>query len=234
MRTGRPAVRQVLNDDDGGDQNHSDGQYQPTLTPATTRPAVFTLADDVIHPAPPKSRTAERIAVPAHDDTSTGRIALGQHQARVQLALIMGWHILLDRVVRRHRQGGPVLHSIARGSAARSNGRRVALVLVPLVAGALLIAGCGQSDPSGATSSGASGAGANAYFSCLQKHGVTLPTARPTSPSGGYGGGGYSGGGGTSASAKARQACAALRPGGGSGGGGCGGGGGFGGGGFAS
>jgi hypothetical protein len=65
------------------------------------------------------------------------------------------------------------------------------------------------------------GSAASAYLSCLRQHGVSIPTARPTSGAGDSGGGsgGFPGGGST-AFAQARQACAALRPTGGFGGGG--------------
>ena len=100
----------------------------------------------------------------------------------------------------------------------------------------LLTAGCGLIGSSSASpssspgSAGSAGSAASAYLSCLRQHGITIPTARPTSGAGGSGG---FPGGGITAFAQARQACAALRPSGGFGGGGFGGGG-FGRGGFAA
>lgn len=82
---------------------------------------------------------------------------------------------------------------------------------------ALLIAGCGPvsaSSSSSSSSSGSAGSGRSAYFSCLRKHGVSLPTAAPgAGGSGGFGGsgGGFSGSGSGSFQ-KAAQACASLRP----------------------
>ncbi|GAB2694262.1 hypothetical protein GCM10010442_09800 [Kitasatospora kifunensis] len=70
-----------------------------------------------------------------------------------------------------------------------------------------------------------------AYASCLQQHGVTMPTGRPSghpsgAPSGapgGFGGGGFGGGSPDPARQAAMQACASLRPQGGQGRGGAGG-----------
>ena len=104
------------------------------------------------------------------------------------------------------------------------------------VAGVLAACGgtSGGTAPAAAATPVASSSGnAQAYFNCLQQHGVTVPTARPTNrptdrPSGGFGGGGGGGGffGGQSQSPQmqaAQQACASLRPSGGFGFGGRGG-----------
>jgi hypothetical protein len=80
----------------------------------------------------------------------------------------------------------------------------------------LLASGCGLIGSSAAAPAASSSPGASSYFACLQQHGVTIPTARPTAPpSGGFGG---FGGSGSSTFQKARQACASLRPSGGFGG----------------
>jgi hypothetical protein len=99
-----------------------------------------------------------------------------------------------------------------------------------------LVAACGS--VTGSSGSASSGSGSfSAYRSCLSKHGVKVPTSRPTAspgtggfvgPGGGFGGGF---GGESSADQAAQKACASLRPSFG-GAGGPGGGGGFGG--FAS
>ena len=96
-----------------------------------------------------------------------------------------------------------------------------------------VLAACGGSSSSGtspaaaSTPTSSSGGNAQAYFACLQQHGVTVPTARPTNrPSGGFGGGGGGGGGGgffggqsqSPQMQAAQQACASLRPSGGFGG----------------
>lgn len=93
---------------------------------------------------------------------------------------------------------------------------------------AAVLAACGGGSGGGSTpaaastpTTAASGGGAQAYFACLQQHGVNIPTSRPTArPSGGFGGGGGGGGGGffgpgASANptmAAAQQACASVRP----------------------
>lgn len=89
-----------------------------------------------------------------------------------------------------------------------------ALLVVGLTAS--LVAACGSA--SGSSGSGSASAGFNAYLSCLSKHGVKVPTSRPTrSPGsggfGGFGGGGFGGfGGGSSTDQAAQKACASLRP----------------------
>jgi hypothetical protein len=104
------------------------------------------------------------------------------------------------------------------------------------VAGTLLAAcgssggGAGGSTPVAAAASALSSSGANsasAYRTCLEQHGVTLPSRsafpRPTgsrSPGsgGGFGGGGFGGGFSTSPQMQAAmQACSSLRPTGGAG-----------------
>jgi hypothetical protein len=98
-------------------------------------------------------------------------------------------------------------------------------VLAPLAVAGVALAACGGSSPSAASSSTSSttaGAASQAAFrTCLQQHGVTLPS-RPTGSggfpgAGGGGGGGFPGAGGTGAGAnssfaQAFQACASLRP----------------------
>jgi hypothetical protein len=122
---------------------------------------------------------------------------------------------------------------------------RLACVTAALGGAALLIAGCGTTTTASGSSS-ASKSGFAAYRTCLQQHGVTLPSpgASGRPGSGGFGGGGFGGGGGgfpggggfsgggsgsgNSTFQKAAQACVSLRPsfgGGGFSGGGAGGGG---------
>jgi hypothetical protein len=83
--------------------------------------------------------------------------------------------------------------------------RWIGLVVATTTA-TLLVAACG----SGSGSSGSTASGYTAFRDCLQKHGVTLPTPRPSGApgSGGFGGSGGSG----SADSSAFQACASLRP----------------------
>jgi hypothetical protein len=88
--------------------------------------------------------------------------------------------------------------------------------------------GSGGSAPAAASTptAAASGGGAQAYFACLQQHGVNIPTARPSGGFGRGGGGGGFFGGGASANptmAAAQQACVSVRPTGGFGGFGAGG-----------
>jgi hypothetical protein len=102
-----------------------------------------------------------------------------------------------------------------------------------------LLAACGNSGGSGATSNAAPGGGASgfaAYTDCLRQHGVNLPTGRPSGqrsgrptdrpsgvrPSGGGRGGGFGGGGFFGSEAppgvdqnawdSARKACASELP----------------------
>lgn len=115
---------------------------------------------------------------------------------------------------------GRVLRPLARAST-----RPIWLAAAAAAAG-LLVAACGSA-PGG---SGTDAAGFTAYRNCLQQHGVSLPTSRPTSGAGGFGAaGGF--GGGSSTFQKASEACSSLRPsfGGFGGTGGSGGSGGFGG-----
>jgi hypothetical protein len=78
---------------------------------------------------------------------------------------------------------------------------------------ALVVAGCGSSGASTASSS-TSPAGITAYLNCLREHGVNVPTAPPSAaPSPGAFGGGF--GNGSSTFQQAAQACASLRPSGG-------------------
>jgi hypothetical protein len=94
--------------------------------------------------------------------------------------------------------------------------RRISLVIGVAMAG-LLVAACGSS--SSGNTSGGTASGFAAYRNCLQQHGVTLPTSRPTrAPGSGFGGLGGSGSGASSTFQKAAQACASLRPTGGFGG----------------
>jgi hypothetical protein len=87
-----------------------------------------------------------------------------------------------------------------------------------MAAAGLLLVGCGTTtalSPSAASSPSAS-SGFSAFRTCLQQHGVTLPTARPSS---GTGFGGFGGNGSESSTfQQAMQACASLRPSFGSGG----------------
>ncbi|MFI9274986.1 hypothetical protein ACIGXM_30385 [Kitasatospora sp. NPDC052896] len=94
-----------------------------------------------------------------------------------------------------------------------------------LVSGALLLTGCSSSGSSSSTAasssptaaaSGSRGQAMAAYTSCLQQHGVTMPTGRPSghpsgAPGGGYGGG-FAGSSPDPARQAAMQACASLRP----------------------
>ncbi|MFF7636828.1 hypothetical protein ACFZB9_27300 [Kitasatospora sp. NPDC008050] len=110
-----------------------------------------------------------------------------------------------------------------------------------LLAAGLLLTGCSSSSTTASTASATSaapsasagGKGSQAmaaYASCLQQHGVTMPTGRPSghpsgrpsgAPGGGGGGGGFFGGGSPDpARQAAMQACASLRPQGGQGRGG--------------
>jgi hypothetical protein len=118
---------------------------------------------------------------------------------------------------------------------ARRRDRAAGWACVAVGIAAILVAGCGGGAGSTA-SSGSSASGFSSYRSCLQQHGVKLPTSRPSGApgSGGGFGGGFGGPPSTGSSAfqKAIQACASLRPSGGFGGGFGGGTGGFGG--FAS
>jgi hypothetical protein len=108
-----------------------------------------------------------------------------------------------------------------------------------IVAGTVLAAcggsgGTGGSTPAAAAASPTSTSNAAAaYRTCLEQHGVTLPSrapgqGRPSGGAGGGGGGGFGGGGGgfsTSPQMQAAlQACASVRPTGGAGFGGFGGG----------
>jgi hypothetical protein len=97
------------------------------------------------------------------------------------------------------------------GSAERRTPLRPIGLVVAIAAAGLLVAACG----SGSSSSGTAASGFTAFRDCLKKHGVSLPTSRPTgAPSSGFGGSGASG----SADSSAFQACASLRPPGGFGG----------------
>jgi hypothetical protein len=106
---------------------------------------------------------------------------------------------------------------------ARLTGRsgRLACVTAALCGAALLVAGCGTTTTASGGSSSSSGFAA--YRTCLQQHGVTLPSPGPSgAPGGGFGGGGFGGGGGfpggggsssgSSTFQKAAAACASLRP----------------------
>jgi hypothetical protein len=112
----------------------------------------------------------------------------------------------------------------------RISARPAAAVAGAIVAGAVLAACGGGSGTSGSTPAAAAASptstsnNAAAYRTCLEQHGVTLPSRAPGQgrPSGGTGGGGGGffggGGGGFSASPQmqaAMQACASLRPAGG-------------------
>jgi hypothetical protein len=114
-----------------------------------------------------------------------------------------------------------VLRGMTRQSARpRVRAGRSLGALCPVAVGSavlLLTAGCGLIGSSSASPPGSPGSAASGYLSCLRQHGVSIPTARPTS--GASGSGGFPGGG-SAAFAQARQACAALRPSGGFGGGG--------------
>ncbi|WP_327065486.1 hypothetical protein [Kitasatospora sp. NBC_01302] len=113
-----------------------------------------------------------------------------------------------------------------------------------LLAAGLLLTGCSSSSTTASAASAKPSASASAdgkgsqamaaYASCLQQHGVTMPTGRPSghpsgrpsgAPGGGGGGGGFYGGGASADSTRqaAMQACASLRPQGGQGRGGAGG-----------
>ena len=92
-----------------------------------------------------------------------------------------------------------------------------------------VLAACGGGSSGGTTpaaastpTSSASGGSTQAYFACLQQHGVTVPTNFPTArstnrqpgarPSGGGGGGFFGGQSQSPQMQAAQQACASLRP----------------------
>lgn len=107
------------------------------------------------------------------------------------------------------------------------------LLVVPLAAACLALAGCGSTSTVASASSGgtasttttkAASSGRGAYRACLATHGVKLPQRSTAAPSGtGTGGAGFVGGGGfgngqapagvdPTVFAKAQSACGGLRP----------------------